>query len=150
MIAALMSFALASAAPPEDAIIRSGVPWLDTDGNRMYAGGANMFLENGVFYLVGEGKKVLAGDCSACFTLYSSADLQAWTNRGCILNNTEIVSPPKWTYPYRMERPKIFRCPGAKSRPYRLVFHCDTPAFSMTSIAILTADAVAGPYTAAA
>ena len=46
-----------------------------------------------------------------------------------------------------MERPKIFRCPGAATRPYRLVFHCDSPSFSMTSIGILTADAVTGPYT---
>lgn len=58
--------AAAAAAGPEDAVIRSGVPWLDTDGNRIYAGGANLFLEAGVFYLVGEGKKVVSGDNSAC------------------------------------------------------------------------------------
>jgi hypothetical protein len=139
--------ALAARASPEDAVIRSGVPWFDTDGNRIYAGGANLFLEDGTFYLVGEGKKVVSGDNSACFNFYKSSDLAAWDNLGCILNNTDIVSPPAWKYPYRMERPKIFKCPGAKSRPYRLVFHCDSPSFSMTSIGILTADAVTGPYT---
>jgi hypothetical protein len=43
------------------------VPWYDSAGNRIFAGGANMYEENGVYYLVGEGKKVLDGDCSACF-----------------------------------------------------------------------------------
>jgi hypothetical protein len=45
-----------------------------------------------------------------------------------------------------MERPKIFRCPGATATPWRLVFHCDSPSFSMTSIGILTADTITGPY----
>ncbi len=51
----------AAAAGPETAVIRSGVPWFDTDGNRVYAGGANMYVEGGVYYLIGEGKKVLSG-----------------------------------------------------------------------------------------
>ena len=142
--AALLA-ALALALAPEDAVIRSGVAWFDTAGERIYAGGANMVLEGGLFYLVGEGKKVVSGDNSACFNFYSSPDLQSWTNRGCILNNTAIKSPPQWSYPYRMERPKIFKCPGATSSPWRLVFHCDSPSFSMTSIGILTADAITGP-----
>ena len=50
-----------AAADPADAVIRSGVPWYDTDGNRMFAGGANMYVEDGVYYLIGEGKKVLSG-----------------------------------------------------------------------------------------
>ena len=47
-----------------------------------------------------------------------------------------------------MERPKIFRCPTTKnaSAPWRLVFHCDTSGFAMTSIGVLTAPAVTGPY----
>jgi hypothetical protein len=143
--AALLA-ALVLALAPEDAVIRSGVAWFDTAGERIYAGGANMVLEGGLFFLVGEGKKVVAGDNSACFNFYSSPDLQAWTNLGCILNNTDIKSPPQWSYPYRMERPKIFKCPGATLRPWRLVFHCDSPSFSMTSIGILTSDSITGPY----
>ncbi len=47
---------------PEKSIIRPGQAWFDTDGNRIYAGGANIYTENGVYYLVGEGKKVLSGE----------------------------------------------------------------------------------------
>eukprot|EP00039_Didymoeca_costata_P023608 m.7675 g.7675 ORF g.7675 m.7675 type:complete len:346 (-) comp3752_c0_seq1:59-1096(-) len=131
---------------PEDTAIKSGVPWFDSDGNRIFAGGMNMVFEGGLYYIVGEGKKVLSGDCSACFNFYSSPDLKTWTNLGCILNNTDIVSPPQFKYPYRMERPKIFKCPGATTDPWRLVFHCDTPKFEMKSIGVLTAPNITGPY----
>jgi hypothetical protein len=40
---------------PEHTVIRSGIPWMDTSGNRIYAGGANIYFENGLYYLVGEG-----------------------------------------------------------------------------------------------
>jgi len=56
-----LAAAAAAAAGPETAVIRSGVPWYDTDGNRVFAGGANMYVEGGVYYLIGEGKKVLSG-----------------------------------------------------------------------------------------
>lgn len=57
----------------------------------MYAGGANLYLEDGVFFLIGEGKKVLSGDCSACFNLYKSTDLVTWQYVSCILKNSDIV-----------------------------------------------------------
>lgn len=36
--------ALAAAQGPETAVIKPGQPFYDTDGNRVYAGGANMYL----------------------------------------------------------------------------------------------------------
>ena len=82
----LLSFSLTLAAQgPEDSVIRSGVPWFDTNGNRVYAGGANLYAENGVYWLVGEGKKVLGSDISQCFNLYNSTDLVTWTFVSCIL-----------------------------------------------------------------
>lgn len=75
---ALLVLAACAAQSPETSVIRSGVPWYDSSGNRIYAGGANMYLEGGVYYLVGEGKKVLSGDCSDCFNLYKSTDLEHW------------------------------------------------------------------------
>ncbi len=35
-------------------------------GGQPLAGGANIYLEDGVYYLTGEGKKVLGQDCSEC------------------------------------------------------------------------------------
>jgi hypothetical protein len=108
-----------------------------------------MYLEDGVYYLVGEGKKTLSGDISACFNLYSSPDLATWTPLGCILKNADVVAPPPFDKEsvYRIERPKILKCPGATSKPYRLIHHCDTDGFAMRSIGVLSADAVTGPYT---
>lgn len=145
--------------PPETGIILPGQEWIDTNGNRVYAGGADIIYEESVsrFYMIGEGNKTHQ-DCSECFNLYSSVDLSSttWQFEGCVLKNEDIrlAAPFPFnnitTYPfYRMERPKIFKCPTTKNTtdPWRLVFHCDTSNFAMTSIGILTAPTVTGPYT---
>ena len=75
---AMAVLAASAIAQVDKTVIRSGVAWFDTAGDRMYAGGANLYFENGVYYLVGEGQKVHA-DCSECFNLYSSKDLGNWT-----------------------------------------------------------------------
>jgi len=128
------------------------VPWFDTDGNRIYAGGANMYLESGRYYLVGEGNKTHE-DCSECFNLYSSTDLETWKFEACVLKNEDVraAAPPplnssKYAF-YRIERPKVFKCPGASTRPYRIWFHCDTSDFAMKSVGVLTSDSITGPYT---
>ena len=82
---------------PETAVITPGVAWFDTDGNRIYAGGANLIEEGGKFYLVGESEKVLGSnlsdpDLSECFNLYVSEDLAAWKNLGCVLWNQDILA----------------------------------------------------------
>lgn len=130
--------AAAAAQNPEDAVFRSGAPWYTVDGQRIYAGGANLYLEDGTYWMIGEGNKTLppakGGDCSECFNLYSSKDLQNWTFQGCVVKNEDLraaMPDDKYknatAYPfYRMERPKVFKCPGQTSRPYRIWFHCDT------------------------
>jgi hypothetical protein len=77
-VAAVAMAAFVSAQDPGSAIIRPGVAWFDTDNNRMYAGGANLYEEAGTYYLVGEGNKTHE-DCSSCFNLYSSPDLATWS-----------------------------------------------------------------------
>lgn len=100
---AAIAIASRSDASPENAIFRPGRPLHDFRGDRIYAGGANVFFEDGIYWLVGEGQKVLPGVCSECFNLYSSNDLASWTNRGCILKNEDIVAPgPKPSQNYRM------------------------------------------------
>ena len=144
----LAGLALVAAQDPASAVIRSGVAWYDTAGERMYAGGANIYKEGDTFYLVGEGKKTLGSDCSACFNQYSSVDLENWTPLGCVMKNQDVVAPPPYNKEnfYRIERPKILKCPGTTTSPYRLIFHCDTADFSMKSIGILSSDSVTGPF----
>jgi hypothetical protein len=68
-----------------------------------------------------------------------------------VLRNEAIraAAPPPYNnvtaYPYyRMERPKLFKCPGTGK--YVMWFHCDTSGFAMKSVGVLTADAVTGPF----
>jgi hypothetical protein len=148
VVLALAALAGAHAAAPEDAVLRPGVPLFDTDGNRLYAGGANLFLDNGVYYLVGEGRKTLPDACSECLNLYSSTDLAAWKFEACVLHNKDVVANTPPNPVYRMERPKIFRCPS--NNRLTMWFHCDLTNFGIQSVGVLTADAIAGPWTFAA
>lgn len=43
-------------------VFHPGQPMYDTRGKRIYAGGANLYVEGGVYYLIGEGEKVYS-DC---------------------------------------------------------------------------------------
>ena len=127
VVLALAALAGARAAAPEDAVLRPGVPLFDTDGNRLYAGGANLFLDNGVYYLVGEGRKTLPDACSECLNLYSSTDLATWKFEACVLHNKDVVSNTPPNPVYRMERPKIFRCTfnAHNAAPARCARNCD-------------------------
>ena len=83
--------------------------------------------------------------CSECLNLYSSTDLSAWTFESCVLKNEDVVAPIPSPGNWRMERPKIFRCPA--NNEWRMWFHCDTPSFSLRSVGVLTAPDVRGPWT---
>jgi hypothetical protein len=61
-----------------------------------------------------------------------------------VLKNEDIVAPQPGTPYYRMERPKILKCPATGK--YVMWFHCDTPGFTMRSVGVLTSDTVTGPY----
>ncbi len=125
------------------ASIRPGTEWLDTSGNRIYAGGAGLWFEDSTYYWVGEGNKTFQ-DLSQQFNLYSSPDLVTWSFAGAALMNTSIIA--RLPGPYRMERPKIFKCPATGA--YMLWFHCDTGSFSMQSVGVAqsTSGSVKGPY----
>jgi len=123
------------------AVIKPGQPWFDTSGNRIYAGGAGIYTENGLYYWVGEGNKVYQ-DLSEQFNLYSSPDLATWTFVGPALKNTSILANADG--PYRMERPKIFKCPATSQ--YMLWFHCDTSNFAIHSVGVASSPTVGGPY----
>ena len=44
LLSPALLLAAALAAAPEDAVIRPGAPLFDTNGDRLYAGGANLWL----------------------------------------------------------------------------------------------------------
>lgn len=69
LVVAAVFVASAAAGNPEDTVIRPGVPMYDTAGNRMYAGGANIWFENGTFWLVGEVRCTTQRLIISCFTI---------------------------------------------------------------------------------
>jgi hypothetical protein len=50
--------------------------------------------------------------------------------------------PEKQTW--RMERPKIFRCPS--NNQWTMWFHCDTISFGIESVGVLTAPDIRGEH----
>lgn len=124
--------------------IYPGKPWYDTHGRRIQAHGASVYYENGVYYWIGEnkefthkGSKVWSWGVNA----YSSTDLMNWRSEGL------IISPVPWDkksplHPNRrLDRPHIIFNPRTKKYVAWLKF-CDRNEF-----AVLTADALLGPYT---
>ena len=114
-----LAAAAAAAAGPETAVIRSGVPWYDTDGNRVFAGGANMYVEGGVYYLIGEGKKVLSGVSMSwgggCPQLQSVAQ-----HTGCALrrpprSSGPLSPPPNTRARLRRTSPRASICTAART-----------------------------------
>ena len=76
MLLVLFSLAVFVAAQPspEDTVIRPGIPWFDTDGNRIYAGGLGFVVVNNVYACVQH------GDDNAC------VEVSSWRGSCVVLN----------------------------------------------------------------
>ena len=89
---------------------KPGVPWFDTDGNRIQAHGGYMYYENGVFYWYGENKEKSNTEYDVWHwgvRLYSSVDLYNWKSEGIILEpECEDTSSPIH-FKSKMDRPHI-------------------------------------------
>lgn len=90
--------------------IRPGQIWLDTEGKRIQAHGAQVFYENGTYYWVGENKEKTLGKDKIWtwgIRLYSSKDLYNWTDEGLIVEpDTENENSP--LHPFRqIDRPHM-------------------------------------------
>ena len=87
--------------------IRPGIPWFDTDGNRIEAHGGGFLQYKGTVYWYGETKKT---DTLADhgINLYSSTDpdLVEWKFEGLMVKN-EDVKQPDMRGPFVVERPKV-------------------------------------------
>ena len=122
----------------------SGAPWLDTDGKRIQAHGGQIFQENGTYYWLGENKDHTTGEDEVWtwgVRLYSSNDLMNWQDEGLIVppdleNRESILHPAR-----HLDRPHLLF--NEKTKKYVLwLKYCDDSHY-----AVLTADALKGPYT---
>ncbi len=124
--------------------IEPGKVWLDTNGERIQAHGGSMFYENGAYYWYGEDKshtRKKGKTWTWGVKCYRSTDLVNWEDLGHIIDpapddKNSIFYPNR-----RLDRPHIIK--NRKTGKYVLwLKYCDKAHF-----AILTADALTGPYT---
>lgn len=124
--------------------IRPGEVWLDTKGERIQAHGGSMFYENGAYYWYGEDKSHTRKKGKIWtwgIRCYRSADLVNWEDLGHILAPTPEDRRSLFHPNRRMDRPHILKNPRTGKYVLWLKF-CDKAHF-----AVLTADALGGPYT---
>lgn len=124
--------------------IKPGEIWLDTKGERIQAHGASMFYEDGFYYWYGEDKSHTSKKGRIWtwgIKCYRSKDLMNWEDLGHIVEPTPEDKESIFHPNRRMDRPHILK--NRKTGKYVLwLKYCDKAHF-----AILTADALLGPYT---
>lgn len=123
--------------------IKPGQVWLDTDGKRIQAHGAQVYFEDGVYYWIGENKEHTTGEDEIWtwgIRMYSSRDLYNWKDEGLIVppdteNENSIFHPHR-----HLDRPHLLY--NDKTKKYVLwLKYCDDSHY-----AVLTADKLKGPY----
>ena len=124
--------------------IRPGGTWLDTKGERIQAHGGSMFYEDGAYYWYGEDKSHTRKKGKIWtwgIRCYRSTDLVNWEDLGHIIEPATEDKGSLFHPNRRMDRPHILKNPRTGKYVLWLKF-CDK-----AHIAVLTADALLGPYT---
>lgn len=106
----------------------------------MQAHGAGVFVENGVYYLIGEDKT--NGSAFQNINCYSSTDLVSWTYVGALLSQTSSgdLGPNRV-----VERPKVLY--NSSTKKYVLWMHIDDSSYAEAKVGVATGDSVCGKYT---
>lgn len=124
--------------------IRPGEIWLDNKGERIQAHGGSMFCEDGVYYWYGEDKSHTSKKGNIWtwgIRCYRSTDLANWEDLGHIIEPVPDDKNSLFHPNRRMDRPHMLKNPRTGKYVLWLKF-CDKAHF-----AVLTADALLGPYT---
>ena len=124
--------------------IYPGEVWMDTNGKRIEAHGGSIFCEEGFYYWYGEDKshtRKKGKTWTWGVKCYRSADLVNWEDLGHIVKPMPDDKDSLFHPNRRLDRPHIVK--NEKTGKYVLwLKYCDKAHF-----AILTADALLGPYT---
>jgi len=97
-------------------IIVPNTKWLDTDGNEIKCQGGKMYLEDGIYYWVGNNFN--GSDYHfAGINLYASKDLKNWKFVNTILSRTDVDSTIAW-----VGRPALAKKPDGS---YIIMMGCD-------------------------
>lgn len=140
-ILATLALTLALTAGASGGLIRSGIPWYDTEGRTVNAHGAGIIFDGGRYWLFGEYKSDTSNAFPG-FGCYSSEDLSQWRFERVVLP----VQADGPLGPNRVgERPKVMRCP--KTGEYVMLAHADNLGYSDPYIIVATSPTVNGDYT---
>ncbi|KRL45341.1 family 43 glycosylhydrolase [Lacticaseibacillus manihotivorans] len=122
-----------------------GKVWLDNHGDRIQAHGGSVLFHQGKYYWYGENKEKTTGQSKIWHwgvRCYSSTDLYNWDSEGIIIP-PDLSDPHSPLYPESMmDRPHIIYNPLTHQFVAWLKVMGERGSF-----AILTADAITGPYT---
>lgn len=109
-------------------------------GLHVQAHGAGVFVENGVYYLIGEDKT--SGSAFQNINCYSSTDLVQWKYVGALLSRTTTAGD---LGPDRVvERPKVIY--NSSTKKYVLYMHIDSSSYAEAKVGVATGDSVCGKY----
>lgn len=124
--------------------IKPGKVWYDTEGNRIQAHGASIYIENETYYWIGENKDhtTKGGEIWTWgIKIYSSNDLYNWKDEGFLIE-PELEDKESIFYPVRrLDRPHLLFNENTKKYVLWLKY-MDEAHYS-----VLTADSLMGEYT---
>lgn len=124
----------------DGAVIASGIPWYDDNGNIVNAHGACIVEDNGRYYLFGEWKSD-ESNAFPGFSCYFSDNLVDWKFERVALpmQKDGIMGPERVG-----ERVKVMKCP--KTGKYMMYMHSDNLTYSDSYTAVAVCDSINGEY----
>lgn len=142
----LLSLILLATIPSQAQKPMDGGEWLANDGKHINAHGGNIFNLNGTYYWYGETRSATGKPYSSLgVSLYTSKDLQHWTNRGLVLSvsndtNSDIQGG------CIIERPKVIY--NAKTKKFVMWFHLELKGkgYEAARYGVATGNTPYGPF----
>ncbi len=126
---------------------KNGAIWYDTNGHVVNAHGGGVLAHEGKYYLYGEHKiyGVRGWHAHEGVHMYSSTDLENWTDEGIVLPVDDKPGSPLEDGCI-LERPKILFC--EKTGKFVMFFHLELKGkgYDAAHVGIAQADKVTGPY----
>jgi hypothetical protein len=139
----------------QQAALKQGSKWKDTEGNFINAHGAGILYDAGTYYLFGEVKKGktrrVPGQNWECYRVqaggvscYSSKDLVRWKYEGLALAPNLADLRHDLHTSRVIERPKVVY--NTQTRQYVMWMHVDSETYAYSQAGVAVSDTVCGPY----
>lgn len=123
----------------------NGQPWLDNNGKHVNAHGGNIIKVGESYYWYGENRPDQGFTTEVGVGVYSSTDLEHWTDEGVALAVSEEAGADI-ERGCIMERPKVLFC--EKTKKYVMLFHLELKGrgYNAARVAFAESDSPTGPF----